>query len=271
MLAPFDDTMTYSVKDKVIVITGASRGIGAELARQLDAKGAKVALAARSTAKLDALASDLQKALPVTTDVTDQAACQELIEKTVAHFGRVDVVVNNAGMSMLSKFEAVEDFDIFNRMMQLNFMGAVCCTHAALPHLKKTGGLLVGISSLSGKTGVPLRTGYSASKHAMQGFFDSLRVELIGSGVDVSMISLSFVDTEIRENSLAADGTVLGRNPMAGKKMMSVEETAQIIIKAIEKRKREHLMSYKGKLLGLGNLLLPGLVDYFAKRSAEHE
>lgn len=256
---------------KVILITGASSGIGAALARNLAQRGALLALAARDETALKAVAADCAGALVVPTDVTDLEACRRMVAETVAHFGRLDVLVNNAGMSMLSKFEDVQDFGIFERLLRVNYLGAVYCTAAALPYLKKTGGLLVGVSSLSGKTGVPLRTGYAASKHAMQGFFDSLRVELMDSGVDVCMISPGFVDTDIRQHSLSADGKPLGRNPLSERKMMSAETCAEIIADAIQKRKREVLMGTQGRFLMLGRLLMPRLVDHLARRSAHKE
>jgi NAD(P)-dependent dehydrogenase (short-subunit alcohol dehydrogenase family) len=257
-----------TLADKVILITGASSGIGAALAREVSQQGARVVLAARNEAALKTVAADCPGSLVVPTDITDRDACQRMIEKTVEHFGRLDILVNNAGLSMLSRFDEIEDFAVFERLMEVNYFGAVYCTHAALPHLKKTGGLVVGISTLAGKTGVPLRTGYSASKHALQGFLDSLRIELMGSGVDVSIISPGFVDTEIRQHSLGADGRPLERNPLHGRRMMSAEAAAHIIAQAIDKRKREVLMGTQGKLLSIGRLLVPGFVDRMAYRSA---
>lgn len=259
------------LKDKVIIITGASSGIGAALARALAVEGAKLALAARNAEALAGVSADCPHAISLPTDVTDPAACAELIQKTVDHFGRLDVLVNNAGLSMLARFETIEDFALFERLMAVNYFGAVYCTQAALPHLRTRKGLILNVSSLAGKTGVPLRTGYSASKHALQGFMDSLRIELMGSGVDVSMVSPGFVDTDIRQHSLGADGQPLGRNPLSNRKLMSAEDCAAEIIKTIESRQREKLLETKGKFLGLGRLLLPRLVDRMAARSAAHE
>jgi short-subunit dehydrogenase len=259
-----------SLENKVIIITGASSGIGAALSRQLTAKGARVALAARSADKLNRVAEDCPGAIVIPTDVTDPSACQKLIDETVRVFGTIDILVNNAGMSMLARFEDIEDLSILDKLMEINYFGTVYCTRAALPHLKKSQGLIVSISSLAGKTGVPLRTGYAASKHALHGFFDSLRIELMGTGVDVSIISPDFVDTEIRQHSFARDGTPLGRNPLSHRRMMSAEECARQIIKAMEKRKREVLMG-RGRWLMLGKWLLPQLVDRLTKKSADHE
>ncbi len=171
-----------SVKDKVVIITGASKGIGAELARQLAAKGAKLVLAARGEQELEAVAAECRKrgaeVIAVRADVAIERDCQAVVAGAVTAFGRLDALVNNAGATMWARFEDVQDMSILERIMQVNYMGAVYCTHHALPFLRESKGLIVGISSLAGRTGVPTRTGYSAAKHAMTGFFDSLRIEL---------------------------------------------------------------------------------------------
>lgn len=262
------------MQDKVIIITGASMGIGAALAKQLAGQGAKLALAARSRDKLEAVVADCPGAIAIPTDITDPIACQALVDQTVAHFGRLDGLVNNAGMSMWAKFEDVQDLSIFEKLMHVNYLGCVYCTHAALPHLKKSKGLIVAISSLAGKTGVPFRTGYVASKHALQGFCDALRVELMGTGVDVSVISPGFVDTDIRQHSFGASGQALEQNPHEGSVMMTPEACAAQIISVMSSRRRELLMGTKGKFLMLGKLIAPGLVDRLARKSAgwdEHQ
>jgi NAD(P)-dependent dehydrogenase (short-subunit alcohol dehydrogenase family) len=258
------------MEGKVVIITGASSGIGAALARHLGGKGAKLALAARNAEKLTAVAEECPQAIAIPTDVSDLAACRAMVARTVEAYGQIDVLVNNAGLSMLARFDELDDLSLFETLMRVNYFGAVYCTQAALPHLKKTEGLVVAISTLAGVTGVPLRTGYSAAKHALQGFMDSLRIELMDSGVDVCMVSPGFVDTQIREHSLGGDGSPLGYNPLKGRKMMSPEEAAAIIAKAIAGRKREVRMGTRGKLLPLGKLLIPGVVDRIAKRSADH-
>lgn len=256
--------------DKVVIITGASSGIGAALARHLGGQGAKLALAARNSEKLAAVAADCPQAIAIPTDVTDSKACHALVARTIEAYGRVDVLVNNAGQSMLARFDELDDLSLFETLMKVNYFGAVYCTQAALPHLKQSGGLLVAISTLAGETGVPLRTGYSAAKHALQGFMGSLRIELMDSGVDVCIVSPGFVDTQIREHSLSGDGSPLGYNPLKDRNMMSAEEAARIIAQAIASRKREVRMGTRGKMLPLGKLLMPGFVDKLAKRSADH-
>lgn len=258
------------MQDKVIIVTGASTGIGAALARELSRRGAKLTLAARSEEKLHEVTKDCPDSIVVPTDVTDPEACKKMVTQTVEHFGRIDVLVNNAGQSMLSRFDEIEDLSIFEKLIQVNYLSAVYCTHAALPHLKASNGLIVAVSSGAGKTGIPLRTGYCASKHAMQGFFDSLRIELLDSGVDVSVISPGFVDTNIREHSLGADGKPLGRNPLRGEKLMSAEECARQIADVIESRRRELVMGTSAKLAIFGKMIAPRLVDRMTRRRIEH-
>ncbi len=192
--------------NKTIVITGASAGIGRSLSISLAQQGANLVLAARNQ---EALAETLAtytkqggKAIAVPTDVAQPEACQQLIENAIAAFGQIDVLVNNAGISMLTRFDEVTDLSIFEQVMRVNYLGAVYCSYYALPYLKANRGLLVAISSLCGKTAVPTRTGYVASKHAMQGFFDTLRIELRRSGVDVLVVSPGFVATDIRQRAL---------------------------------------------------------------------
>lgn len=166
----------------------------------------------------------------------------------------------------MGKFEKVEDLSIFEKIMQVNYLGSVYCTHYALPHLKKSRGLLVAISSLTGKFGVPTRTGYAASKHAMQGFFDSLRVELRGTGVDVSIVSPGFVATDIRQRLLGTNGKIRAAKNQP-KQAMSTEICADLIVGAIARRKRELIMTFKGRLGVWFKPLLPNLIDSIAARA----
>jgi len=195
---------------RTFVITGASSGIGEALAYTYADRGDNVVIAARSEDELARVASECErrggKALAVRTDVTDPEQCKALVERTIDRFGKLDVLVNNAGISMWARFDEVTDLTLFDRIMRVNYLGSVYCTHYALPHLLASRGQLVAISSLTGKTGVPTRTAYAASKHAMQGFFDSLRVELLGTGVDVLVVSPGFVKTGIRDRVLGGDG-----------------------------------------------------------------
>ena len=261
------------MKDKVIAITGASKGIGAELARQLAVKGARLVLAARSEKELEGVAADCRKAgaqvVAVRADVTTERDCQAIVAGATTAFGRLDALVNNAGATMWARFEDVQDMSILERIMQVNYMGAVYCTHHALPFLRESRGLIVGISSLAGRTGVPTRTGYAASKHAMTGFFDSRRIELQGSGVDVTMIYPGFVSTGIRENATGPDGKPILVSPVKEGEVMSVEDCSRRIVAAMERREREVIMTARGKIGLFLKLIAPSLIDRMAKKAIE--
>jgi short-subunit dehydrogenase len=271
-----------SFANKTIILTGASAGIGRALALSLAQQGANLVLAARNQAALEEIAAactnqtgsaiasgSAPRAIAIPTDVTQPEACQQLIEKAIATFGQIDSLINNAGISMVTRFDEITDLSIFEQVMQVNYLGGVYCTHYALPYLKASRGLLVAISSLCGKTAVSTRTGYVASKHAMQGFFDTLRIELRGTGVDVLVVSPGFVATDIRERALGANGQPVGQSPRdESKGNMSVDECVRQIVWAMERRKREHLMTLKGKVTPWAKLMAPGFVDRIAAYTA---
>jgi short-subunit dehydrogenase len=261
------------MRDNVVVITGASKGIGAELARQLARKGAMLALAARDRPALEKVASECvalgARAEVIVADVAVEDDCRRMVERTVAAFGRIDTLVNNAGATMWARFEDIADMSILARIMQVNYMGAVCCTHYALPHLKASRGRLVGIASLTALVGVPTRSGYAASKHAMRGFFDSLRIELADSGVSVTMVYPGFVSTGIRENASGPDGKPIQVSPVKEGEVMSVEECARVALEAVEARRREVIMTFRGKMGMFLKLVAPGLVDRIARNAIE--
>jgi short-subunit dehydrogenase len=261
------------MKNPVVVITGASKGIGAELARQLAARGCRLVLAARNTKELEAVAGECKargaSVITVKADVSVERECAAIMSGAALAFGGIDVLVNNAGATMWARFEDIADLSVLERIMKVNYMGSVYCTAQALPHLRESRGLLVGISSLAGRTGVPTRTGYSASKHAMTGFFDSLRIELAGSGVDVTMIYPGFVATGIRENATGPDGKPIEVSPVKEGQVMGVEECARRIVRAIERREREVVMTARGKIGLWLKLLAPSLVDRIARRAIE--
>jgi len=257
----------------VAIVTGASHGIGEHVARQLAAEGAKLVLAARRDAELDAVAEACRaaggEAVSVATDVADGAQCARLVERAIATFGRIDVLVNNAGVGMWARVDEVRDLAIFERVMRVNYLGAVYCTAHALPHLKASRGRIVCVSSLAGRTGVPLRSGYAASKHAMAGFFDSLRIELEGTGVSVTLVDPGFVGTGAQGRNLGADGSPLGVNPIDVAAVMAPEECARITVAAAAARKREVVMTARGKIGLWLKLAAPGLVDRLARRAME--
>lgn len=262
-----------SLKGNVTIITGASTGIGEELAYQLARQGAQLVLTARRLDELNRVADKARSlgasVITVAADVAVSAECKGIIDAAIAKFGRIDTLVCNAGMTMWAKFADIEDVTVLERIMQVNYMGAVYCTHHALPHLLQSRGRIVGIASLTGLVGVPTRTGYAASKHAMRGFFDSLRIELADRGVTVTMVYPGFVATGIRENATGADGKPAKIDPVNKDSVMSVEECAAIILRAIELRQREEIMTLKGKVGQWLKLIAPTFVDGLAKKAVE--
>jgi short-subunit dehydrogenase len=261
------------MKGNVVVITGASKGIGAELARRLAAKGAKLVLAARNETELEAVAGECRKlgasVVCVRADVAVERDCQAIVSGAIVAFGRLDTLVNNAGATMWARFEDVDDMSILAGLMQVNYMGAVYCTKHALPHLKESRGRIVGIASLTGLVGVPTRSGYAAAKHAMRGFFDSLRIELADSGVTVTMVYPGFVATGIRVNASGPDGKPALVDPVKEGDVMGLAECVTRIVKAIERREREVVMTARGKIGLWLKLIAPSLIDRMAKRAVE--
>ena len=255
----------------VIVITGGSDGIGAEMARQWAAPGVALVLAARSVDKLEAVAAVCRdrgaEALVQRCDVGVEADCRGLIAAAAARFGRIDTLVNNAGMSAHARFDAVVDLGWTETLMRINHWGSVWCTHAALPHLKASRGRIVAVASLAGLVGVPERTAYSSTKFAMVGFFEALRAELVESGVSVTIAYPGVVATAIRHRGFAADGRPAGKSGLDERGAMRVETCARLIVAGAGARRREVVMTARGKLGRFLKLLAPGLVDRMATRA----
>ena len=256
---------------QVVVVTGASEGIGRAFCRALAPQQPRLVLAARNVERLQSLAAECRglgaETLAVPTDVTDESSCRALVEAAVAAFGGIDVLVNNAGGTMWTRLDEIRDPSIFEQLMRLNYLGSVYPTYHALPHLKRSRGRIVGVSSVACLIGVPTRTGYSAAKHAVIGFFDSLRVELDGTGVSVTLICPDFVVSEIHKRALGPDGRPLGDNPMQGSRIMTAEECARLMIDAIARRKRLLVTSGRGKLARWLQVLRPQLLDRMAARA----
>ncbi|HEY2809442.1 MAG TPA: SDR family oxidoreductase [Steroidobacteraceae bacterium] len=256
---------------KTVLITGASEGIGRALALTVAADGADLVLAARSSARLQEAASECAargaQVEAVVTDVAQAHDCQQCVARAVARFGRLDILVNNAGMTMWARFDEVTDFAVYERLWAVNVLGAVHMTAAALPHLKACRGLLVAVASIAGLTGVPERTGYAASKHAMVGFFESLRIELRGSGVAVTIIAPDFVVSQIHRRAIGADGRPLGNTPMDEDRIMTAQECAALIARAMRRRQRLLVTSLRGRFARWARLVVPGLVDALAARA----
>lgn len=253
---------------KAILITGASDGIGAELARRLAAPGVSLALAARGMDRLQRVEAQCRErgaeALAVRCDVSLEADCRNFIDRAVQRLGGIDILVNNAGVSGHAFFEDVTDFAWYETMMRVNYFGSLWCTRHALPQLKARRGLLVGVCSLAGKHGIPGRTGYSPSKFAQAAFFEALRIELRGTGVDVSVVFPGVVATDLRIHGYGPDGKAALASGLDEKGAMSVEECARLIAEAMAKRRRELVMTAKGKLGQWVKLIAPSLVDRIA-------
>lgn len=250
---------------QVAVITGASGGIGEELAVQLAAAGAKLALAARRAEELERVAARCRAlgadVLLRVTDVTQHSECIALVHDAVARFGRLDVMVNNAGQGFWGRADAVEDFSVFEKMLRVNYLSAVWCTLAAVPHLKTSCGRILTVSSVAGVTGVPLRSAYSASKHALTGFLDTLRIELADSGVSVTTIYPGFVSTGSQAKNLGPDGKVLGRMPVTPAGGHNAEEIARYLLAGGAARTRDVVPGWRAKLGLMLRPFLPRLID----------
>jgi len=257
--------------DKVVIITGASEGIGRALALELAPSRAKLVLAARSASRLEELADECRaagaEALGVQTDVTREAECRALVEAAIEAYGRIDVLVANAGRTMWAQFEDIEKPGLLEDLMSVNYFGSVYCTRYALPWLRKTGGRIVAVASVAGLTGVPARTGYCASKHAMIGFFDSLRIELADAGVSVTVVAPDFVVSEIHRRAINGKGEALGETPMNEDRIMTARECAQRIVAAAGQRKRLLVTSARGRFGRWLKLIAPGMVDRIAQKA----
>ncbi|NBO65275.1 MAG: SDR family oxidoreductase, partial [Acidobacteria bacterium] len=251
----------YSLMNKVVVITGATSGIGKALAIHLLAKGARVAVCARNQQKLEELAdSGSNQLFCYRADVAVEADCRSFIAAVEAKWGGVDVLINNAGISMRALFEET-DLKVIRELMDVNFWGMVYCTRFAISSIIQRKGVVVGVSSIAGYRGLPCRTGYSASKFAMQGFLEALRTELLPTGAHIMWVAPGFIATNIRNVARDATGNAQKETPLDESKIMSADTCAGIIVQAIEQKKRTVTMTGQGKLTVWMNKLFPALAD----------
>jgi len=263
------------LKNKVVIITGASSGIGLSCAHAFAKAGSNLVLAARRYVDLCTIAQEMEKtygikAIAVATDVSNEDSCKQLITQALTTFGKIDILLNNAGISMRALFTEVS-LEVIRQVMDINFWGTVYCTKYALPALIKNGGTLVGVSSIAGFQGLPGRSGYSASKFAMQGFLESIRLENMKNQLQVLIACPGFTASNIRKVALDAEGLPTGESGRVEANMMSSDEVATEILNAIINRKREIILTSQGKLLSLLTKFVPGFVDKMVYKTFEKE
>ena len=270
--------MTNFYKDKVIIVTGASSGIGLASVNRFMELGANVVLAARSIDKLEKIVEEFgqrltakgQQLLCIKTDVTKEEDCKNLIEKTVEHFGKIDILVNNAGISMRAVFKDL-DLKVMHSLMDTNFWGTVYCTKYALPYLLESKGTVVGVISTAGYVGLPARTAYSASKFAVRGFLETLRIEHLYDGLHVMIFVPGFTTSNIRNVALTADGSPQGETPRDEERMMSAERVARILSRGIARRRAEMVLTPLGKATLFVSRNLPRVTDKVEYRMMANE
>lgn len=262
------------MKDKVVVITGGTSGIGRALAFAFGNRGSKIVITGRNEAALQETANTLKDAgietLALQADVTSEADNRRMAEEAVRAFGKIDVLINNAGISMRAIFEEA-DPEVIRQVMDINFFGAVYATKHCLPEILRNRGSVIGISSIAGFRGLPARTGYSASKFALNGFLEALRTELLNSGVHVLTACPGFTASNIRKRSLTADGGAQGESPREEEKMMTAEECADHIYRATVRRKRTLVLTFQGKVAVFLNKWWPRLADRLVYNTMKKE
>ncbi|MBA3647599.1 MAG: SDR family oxidoreductase [Chitinophagales bacterium] len=260
--------------NKVVIITGASSGIGKSCAFSFAKKNAAVMLAARDDSKLKKVCDEIKSAGGIAsfckTDVSRENDCKNLIEKTVEEFGRIDVLINNAGISMRALFADL-DLIVIRELMDTNFWGTVYCTKYALTEILKNKGSIAGVSSIAGFKGLPGRAGYSASKFAMQGFLESLRIETLKKGIHVLIVCPGYTSSNIRLSALNKEGKEQGETPLDENKLMSADEVANEIVKGIQKETRTLILTSQGKITVLLNKFFPAFMDKMVYRVVSKE
>ncbi len=256
--------MSAYFKDKVVVVTGGTDGIGKALVDALIKMGAKIATCGRNHDKLYALQSEYPSAHlhTMVADVSSENDCRRFIETTIKAFGGIDILINNAGVSMRALLKETTT-EVIKKVMDINFYGTVYCTRYALDSIIARKGTIVGVSSIAGYRGLPGRSGYSASKFAVQGWLEAIKTELMADGVHVMWVCPGFTTSNIRQAALNKDGASHGDTPMDENKMMSAEECAAHILKAVRKKKRTLILTFTGKRTVFMQKFFPKLADKF--------
>jgi len=264
-------------KGKTILITGASSGLGASLALKFAQAGANLALFALDESGLQNISEQCKQmgagTITLAGDVSNPGDCEKVTEAAVARFRSLDYLVMCAGISMWTRFEDIDDLSLFRKLMDTNYLGAVNCTYYAMPHLRRSKGMIVAISSIQGKIGVPLHTGYVASKHALQGFFDALRTEISDSGIHILLVLPHWLrGTNLRKSAIGANGQALGRSSAShNKESISLEECSDAIIHSMHRRQRELIIPPKLRLLPWVKLISPRFLDYIVSRKVDEQ
>lgn len=271
------------VADKVVFITGASRGLGRTLAVTLARRGAHLALCARDAAALEETAALCRAAAPpgknggdrvlaLPGDITDPEGCRALVLECVARLGRLDLLVLNAGLSMWAHFEEVSDLRLFDELVRVNYLGAVYCVHAALPHLTAAHGKIVAVSSAQAWSGMPFHTGYAAAKSALQGFLDSLGMEVDGRVSILGIYPGWIRDTDLRAAALGADGRALGDSRRSHSSLsVTSQECSDIIVKAVEREWAMAFIPRSARLLYLLRPIAYPLIKWVLRRAAHSQ
>ncbi len=252
------------MKDKVVIITGAASGIGLACAKKFAKEGSKVVMADIAFEELKKVENEIimdgGEALAVETDITKIENCKNLIDKAVEKFNKIDVLINNAGISMRALFVNV-DVSVIRKLMEVNFFGTVYCSKFALPYLLKSKGSLAGTTSIAGFHGLPGRTGYSASKFAIHGLLETIRIENLKNGLHVLIVAPGFTATNIRKSALLANGEPQGISPREEKRMMKPEKVARKIYIGIKKRRRNIILTWEGKISVFIQRIFPHILD----------
>ena len=252
------------MQNKIVIITGASSGIGKAMAYEFSDHGSKVVMGARNIKALEEIAADIRnkggEVIFAQTDVSIEGDCKNLIQTAIDQYGKIDVLINNAGISMRALFENT-DIKVIKKLMDVNFWGAVFCTKFALPHILKQKGSIVAVSSIAGIKGLPSRSGYSASKFALDGFMESLRVENLKNGLHVLIAYAGFTSSNIRNTSLSGVGTQQGESPRDEDKMMTPDQVAVHIYNAVSKKKNKIVLTLQGKMITVINKFFPDKLD----------
>jgi short-subunit dehydrogenase len=251
-------------KDQVVIITGATSGIGKGCVKVFGRAGAHIVATGRDRGKLDALEKQMEpekiSLITVLADAAKEEDNQKMVDEAIAHFGRIDALIANAGISMRAMFEEL-DIGVFKKVMDINFYGAVYAVQYALPHILQSKGHIVAMSSINGHRGTPARTAYTASKYAMEGFFEALRTEVMKRGVKVLVVSPGFTGTNIRNIALTADGKMQGESPRDEEKMMTPEQVAVATLRAMKSGRRDLVLTTQGKLVVWLNKFFPRMMD----------